>query len=57
MASKVLAVLLSVATALLPFAMATDIIVVGDENGWMPGFNYTEWAASKVFVVGDSLGT
>ncbi|XP_074568597.1 blue copper protein 1a-like [Curcuma longa] len=55
MASKqVLAVLLSLATALLPFAMTTDIIV-GDENGWMPGFNYTEWAASKVFMVGDNL--
>lgn len=56
MASKqALAVLLFLAASLLPFAMGADI-VVGDGNGWMPDFNYTEWAATKSFTVGDNLG-
>ena len=31
--------------------------VVGDNQGWRPGFNYTAWAEGKQFLVGDSLGT
>ncbi|KAG6533563.1 blue copper protein 1a-like [Zingiber officinale] len=55
MASKqVLALLLFSAVSLLPFAMGADI-VVGDGNGWMPDFNYTDWAATKSFAVGDNL--
>ncbi|XP_074586815.1 mavicyanin-like [Curcuma longa] len=55
MASKqILAVLLFSAASLLPFAMGADI-VVGDGNGWMPDFDYSKWAATKWFTVGDNL--
>ncbi|KAG6537890.1 blue copper protein 1a-like [Zingiber officinale] len=56
MASKLqdLAVLLAIATVMVPVAMAADI-VVGDDNGWRQDFNYTEWAANNMFMLGDNL--
>ncbi|CAL9043603.1 unnamed protein product [Musa banksii] len=47
-------VVLSFAAAALQSAMAADI-VVGDEKGWLPDFNYTSWAQGKQFKVGDNL--
>lgn len=47
-------VVLSFAAAALQSAMAADI-VVGDEKGWLPYFNYTSWAQGKQFKVGDNL--
>lgn len=35
-------------------AMATDHWV-GDDQGWKLDFNYTAWAATKQFHVGDKL--
>ncbi|KDP43194.1 hypothetical protein JCGZ_22746 [Jatropha curcas] len=35
-------------------AMATDYIV-GDDEGWNVGVNYTDWAKDKLFYVGDRL--
>ncbi|KAF4397105.1 hypothetical protein G4B88_008951 [Cannabis sativa] len=29
--------------------------VVGDENGWKPNFNYSDWTKDKMFMVGDTL--
>ncbi|KDP39674.1 hypothetical protein JCGZ_02694 [Jatropha curcas] len=43
-----------VAIILPTVAMATDY-VVGDDEGWKVGVNYTEWAKDKVFYVGDRL--
>ncbi|WOK99473.1 hypothetical protein Cni_G08185 [Canna indica] len=56
MASKQLLSVLAViaVTAVLPVAMGAEF-VVGDDSGWKPDFNYTEWAADKVFRVGDHL--
>ncbi|CAD5169682.1 unnamed protein product [Musa acuminata subsp. malaccensis] len=47
-------VVLSFAAAALQSAMAADI-VVGDEKGWLPDFNYTSWVQGKQFKVGDNL--
>lgn len=48
----------SVAAAILvilpAIAYATEY-VVGDNDGWTPGFNYSEWAKDKKFRVGDAL--
>ncbi|RWR82150.1 blue copper-like protein [Cinnamomum micranthum f. kanehirae] len=48
----------SVAAAILvilpAIAYATDY-VVGDNDGWTTGFNYSVWAADKKFRVGDAL--
>uniref|UniRef100_A0A803LUT3 Phytocyanin domain-containing protein n=1 Tax=Chenopodium quinoa TaxID=63459 RepID=A0A803LUT3_CHEQI len=32
------------------------VYTVGDSSGWTIGVDYGTWAASKTFVVGDSLG-
>uniref|UniRef100_A0A0E0D817 Phytocyanin domain-containing protein n=1 Tax=Oryza meridionalis TaxID=40149 RepID=A0A0E0D817_9ORYZ len=37
-------------------AAATEHMV-GDGNGWILGFDYAAWAATKQFRVGDTLGT
>ncbi|XXG65355.1 hypothetical protein AAC387_Pa05g3075 [Persea americana] len=48
----------SVAAAILfilpAITHATDY-VVGDNNGWTTGFDYSEWAKDKKFRVGDAL--
>ncbi|KAL4299307.1 hypothetical protein HN51_050058 [Arachis hypogaea] len=50
-----LSMLVVIATIFLPsIAIATEFIV-GDDQGWRPGFDYNSWAASKVFHVGDTL--
>ncbi|MED6114011.1 hypothetical protein PIB30_076109 [Stylosanthes scabra] len=50
-----LSILVVIAAIFLPsIAIATEF-VVGDDQGWRPGFDYTAWAASKVFHVGDTL--
>ncbi|CAM8952086.1 unnamed protein product [Rhodiola kirilowii] len=56
MALKPFAVLVFLATAVLPqLAVATEWIV-GDKAGWTIGeVNYTNWAEDKVFQVGDTL--
>ena len=56
MALSPLSVLVVIATIFLPsIAMATEY-AVGDHHGWATGFNYSAWAADKVFQVGDALG-
>ena len=58
MASKLMLMAFAVAAAAAIFsdgAMAMEY-VVGDDQGWRPGFNYTAWAKGKQFFVGDSLG-
>lgn len=32
-------------------------ITVGGASDWGLGFNYTTWASSQTFTVGDTLGT
>ncbi|EEF36698.1 Mavicyanin, putative [Ricinus communis] len=55
MASNQLFVGFAMVAIILPtVAMATDF-VVGDDQGWKLGVNYTEWANGKVFHVGDTL--
>ncbi|RWW76574.1 hypothetical protein BHE74_00015339, partial [Ensete ventricosum] len=34
--------------------MAADV-TVGDDSGWLPGFNYSSWTQGKEFRVGDNL--
>ncbi|KAF0915581.1 hypothetical protein E2562_036764 [Oryza meyeriana var. granulata] len=57
MASKqMLAVAAAVALAvLLPAHAAATEHIVGDNNGWVLGFDYAAWAATKQFEVGDTL--
>ena len=49
-----LAVLLLVACSFSTVAAST--YTVGDGSGWTTGVDYTSWAASKNFKVGDNLG-
>ena len=51
-----LAVAVAVAVAFLPALDAATEHWVGDGKGWMLGFNYTAWAQTKQFKVGDTLG-
>jgi hypothetical protein len=55
MASKQM-LLLAVAVAFLPALDAATEHWVGDDKGWTLGFNYTAWAQTKQFKVGDTLG-
>lgn len=60
MASKQMLAVAAAAVALavlLPArgAAATEHMV-GDGNGWILGFDYAAWAATKQFRVGDTLG-
>ena len=48
-----LAVLLLVACS---STAAASTYTVGDGSGWTTGVDYTSWAASKNFKVGDNLG-
>ncbi|XP_066332683.1 blue copper protein 1a-like [Miscanthus floridulus] len=54
MASKQM-LLLAVAVAFLPALDAATEHWVGDDKGWTLGFNYTAWAQTKQFKVGDTL--
>ncbi|XP_042425444.1 blue copper protein 1a-like [Zingiber officinale] len=51
---ELVVVLIATAVAVLPFAMAADI-VIGGQDGWKPDFNYTNWASSMEFRVGDQI--
>ena len=42
--------------AFLPGLAVAMEHVVGDDKGWALDFNYTAWAETKQFVVGDTLG-
>ncbi|OIS99578.1 PREDICTED: stellacyanin-like [Nicotiana attenuata] len=55
MASTTLLIVLVVVVGMVAVpAMATDHLV-GDDQGWKLDFNYTAWAATKEFHVGDKL--
>lgn len=57
MASTTFLIALVVVVAMVAVpAMATDHWV-GDDQGWKLDFNYTAWAATKEFHVGDKLST
>lgn len=49
-------VLIAMADAVMPFAVAAVDIVIGGKDGWKPDFNYTNWANSMEFRVGDKIG-
>jgi hypothetical protein len=51
-----LAVVLLLVACFSSTAAATSY-TVGDGSGWTTGVDYTSWAASKNFKVGDNLGT
>lgn len=48
--------LLSVSAVVLPTLGRAAEFVVGDDEGWTLGVNYTAWAQDKEFRVGDTLG-
>ncbi|KAJ8526845.1 hypothetical protein K7X08_029322 [Anisodus acutangulus] len=54
MASTNFLIALFVVVVIAGPAMATDHLV-GDDQGWKLEFNYTKWAESKKFHVGDKL--
>lgn len=47
--------LLAMGMVMVMPCFATDY-TVGDTSGWAIGADYSTWAASKSFTVGDSLG-
>ncbi|XP_075508188.1 blue copper protein-like [Primulina tabacum] len=53
MASKAFLIVVVVATAVAP-TLATDYMV-GDNDGWTLGVDYTAWAKGKDFYVGDTI--
>ncbi|CAL4927767.1 unnamed protein product [Urochloa decumbens] len=57
MASKKMLVLVAaaLAVAFLPSPAAATEHWVGDDNGWTLKFNYSAWAETKQFKVGDTL--
>lgn len=43
-------------TIIAPFAICFGAVYrVGDASGWHPMFNYTKWASSNKFHVGDTI--
>ena len=56
MASKQMLVAVFAVAFLPVLAIATEHLV-GDDKGWTLNFNYTAWAETKQFVVGDTLGS
>lgn len=52
---ELVVVLIAMAAAVMPFAVAVDI-AIGGKDGWKPDFNYTNWANSTEFRVGDHIG-
>ncbi|CAN6297494.1 unnamed protein product [Urochloa humidicola] len=57
MASKMMLVVVAaaLAVAFLPALTAATEHWVGDDQGWTLGFNYSAWAETKQFKVGDTL--
>ena len=43
------------AVAAMTGSCEADLIKVGGKQGWRPDVNYTEWAMSEDFYVGDWL--
>ncbi|KAH0470491.1 hypothetical protein IEQ34_000214 [Dendrobium chrysotoxum] len=46
---------LFIAMATVPAIVGATDFIVGDEDGWKLGVNYTEWAEDKDFRVGDRI--
>ncbi|KAI0530676.1 hypothetical protein KFK09_000223 [Dendrobium nobile] len=46
---------LFIAMATVPAIVGAKDFIVGDEEGWKVGVNYTEWAEDKEFRVGDRI--
>ncbi|PKU66323.1 Stellacyanin [Dendrobium catenatum] len=46
---------LFIAMATVPAIVGAKDFIVGDEEGWKVGVNYTEWAEDKDFRVGDRI--
>jgi hypothetical protein len=55
MASKQLVIVLAVVFVVLPAVVRATDYVVGDEKGWGLEVNYTAWAETKEFRVGDTI--
>lgn len=51
-----LKLILFIAMAIVPAIVGATDFIVGDEEGWKLGVNYTEWAEDKEFRVGDRIG-
>jgi hypothetical protein len=54
--NQMLAVAAVIAVAFLPLFSSASVHLVGDEEGWTLGFNYTAWSESNQFMVGEALG-
>jgi hypothetical protein len=46
----------AIAVAFLPLFATASVHLVGDEEGWTLGFNYTAWSKSNQFMVGEAQG-
>ncbi|ONK65083.1 uncharacterized protein A4U43_C07F33430 [Asparagus officinalis] len=55
MACKSTTALLAIFAFAIPTLIGATEHIVGDDNGWTLGFNYTAWAQGKEFRVGDTL--
>lgn len=53
--SKALILALFITIKMVVPALAV-VYTVGDSSGWALAADYTTWASSKTFLVGDSLG-
>lgn len=53
---QVRALLVVVVTVGLGWIASATEFVVGGDDGWKLGVDYTAWAEDKAFKVGDSLG-
>ncbi|KAF8659323.1 hypothetical protein HU200_058524 [Digitaria exilis] len=53
--SKLVLAMAALAVAFLPAFTAATEHWVGDNTGWTLGFNYSAWAETKQFKVGDTL--
>ncbi|KAM0862923.1 hypothetical protein ACQ4PT_004990 [Festuca glaucescens] len=53
--NQMFAVAAVIAVAFLPLFASATVHLVGDEEGWTLGFNYTAWSESNQFRVGEAL--
>jgi hypothetical protein len=51
-----MAMVAAVAALLPATTSAATAYVVGDDDGWDTGVDYSAWLEGKEFVVGDTLG-
>jgi hypothetical protein len=54
--NQMLVVAAAITFAFLPLFASATFHLVGDEEAWTLGFNYTAWSESNQFRVGDTLG-